>query len=212
MKQILPLILTAIVSIGIASCNGNGGDSSEESIPFTNANNDPPSRERVTQLIEALPDHEIMAGSQSAFAPDYYNLLQQAWAVPSDGIGEIGSDEWLYYFISGNAGRDPNRSVNIEDIKAQGDGAEVIFLVTNYDERREHKLCLMRLDSQWVIADFDDTKSKLEEYIQRQRQFFQSPEWQDYLGPILAPDDEFSQQARERIQEVEGWLKKQPNP
>lgn len=210
MKKIVFLVLASFIALGLISCAGKGGSNTDESLPFENVGNEPPTQERVAQLIEFLPDHEIISESDSAFAPEYYDLLQQAWAVPSDGIGEIGSDEWLYTLVSGNGGRDPNRTVNIEDINAQGDGAEAIFMLTNYGESREHKLSLIRLDGQWVIADFDGTKIKLKEYIQRQRQYFQSPEWQNYLAPILAPDDEFSQQARERIKEVNRWLKQQP--
>lgn len=212
MKRLLPLTLTALMVLCNISCTGNSDKATEEIIPFENADNEPPTQQRVAQLIEFLPDHEIIPGSESAFAPEYFELLQQAWAVPSDGIGEIGSDEWLYYLVSGNGGRDPNRTISIENIIAQGDGAEATFTITNFGVSIRHTLCLMKLNGTWVISDFDGTKIRLKEYIDRQSQYFQSDQWQDYLAPILAPDDEYSQQARHRIQEVHRWLQKQPTP
>jgi len=207
MRKIYTILLAVLVVLGAGSCNGKGAETTNNTNDRSSKANDGLSAQRIEELIEYIPDHEIIDGSEKAFSPEYYSLLQEAWQVPSDGIGEIGSDEWLYYFISGNGGRDENRTIKIVSTIVVRDSAEVTFDMKQFGENVQHQMILQRMEDLWVIADYDGTKAKLQEYIETQSNYFQSKEWQNYLHPILAANDEFSQEARERQQEVEKWLK-----
>ena len=213
MKRLCYILLTTLMMLMIIACNNRESTSDcksaatehdtltwdEQSYPFN--------RECNMDLLMAIPDHGIKPGSERFFTPDYYALLQEAWAVPSDGIGEIGSDEWLYYFISGNAGWDTNFEYRCVDRVLEDGFCKEVFELKQFGEWRRHCLTTVNRDSCWLIYDFDSTRVKMQDYIERQREYFQSKAWQNYLAPILAANDEYSQQARERIKEVNRWLK-----
>lgn len=139
-----------------------------------------PTADEVQTLITAVPDHGIKEGSNVFFTPEYYTLLEQAWAIPSDAIGEIGSDDWLYYFITGNDMPDNVQPPTITNISSTAAGAEVMFSYLDMD----HKMDLVLDKGRWLISDYDDTMERLREYIKKQREYFRSDEWKQYLDYI----------------------------
>jgi len=161
-----------------------------------------PTYDQVQDLIAAIPDHQIKEGTEHCFTEEYYSLLEHAWAIPSDAIGEIGSDEWLYYFISGNGDSDDSRSPRILDISATNTGAKVDF---EYLEM-EHNMYLIFENDKWVIADYDNTLGQLKEYIAKQREYFKSANWQEYLDNTRK---EYSAEAADMAEkEVKAYFQK----
>lgn len=164
----------------------------------------PPTQQEVLHLISAIPDHQLFPHTDNSFSRDYYSLLKEAWAIPSDGIGSIGSDEWLYYFISGNGDCDDFRIENI-NIVSQSHKAVVTFESFSCDTPSTHTMLLERQNHLWVIADYDSTFAMLKDYVNTQRKYFRSDEWQTYLDQALA-DPAFADLARTRQQEVEDYF------
>lgn len=169
----------------------------------------PPTEVEVRHIVSLIPDHEIFPDTKTVCTETYYNLLHHAWAIPSDGIGEIGSDEWLYYFITGNGGCDDKRVENIR-VEANGAYAYVCFQVVDCGQAKEHSMVLVNEDDTWLIADVDNTKAQLVKYIDAQRRYLSSDEWRRYVDDIIAANDDFSSLARERRQEVEAYFQQYP--
>lgn len=205
MKQLFAALLAALVALGIASCSAKGSGSANSK------SGEAPSAEQFLELLKAIPDHGINPGSEEYFTPQYYSLLQQAWAVPSDAIGQIGSDDWLYYFVSGNGDWDGQFNYSITRCADSGNFVLIEFYLNQSGQEREHTLTLLRQGSRWLIADYDNTLQQMQQYIHKQCQYFQSEEWRNYLSTILSADDSFSQEARQRQKEVEEWLGKTTN-
>lgn len=48
----------------------------------------------------------------------------------------------------------------------------------------DHKMNLVLDEGRWLISDYDDTMERLREYIKKQREYFRSDEWKQYLDYI----------------------------
>lgn len=132
----------------------------------------------VRKLISCIPDHGM--GPRHAFTEQYYSLLEESWAVPSDCPWGIGSEEWLLYFISGNG--DLYDSVSVRSISQSADVATVRFdCIWNCCGTESHTLNLCYSDSCWVIENYDGTLEDMYDYISSRRAYFRSQEWDDYL-------------------------------
>lgn len=165
----------------------------------------PPTQEEVVELIAAIPDHEFVSNTKEAYTSEYYTQLSRAWAVPSDAIGEIGTDEWLYYFISGNGGCEDFRIENI-NILTHHRRSTVRFVVFECGSSNSHTMELKYDKKAWRIADYDNTLRQLKEYLHEQRKYFKSAEWQAYLNAAKT-DPLTANMANEREEEVHKWLK-----
>lgn len=172
-----------------------------------------PSAERIMQLIANIPEHGIDNANRDEFTPEYYQLLSHAWAIPSDAVGDIGSDEWLYYFVSGNG--EPAAKTLLGDIRYQNDTVVADFnMLFPLDETTcdtvFHYLTLTHNGEKWVISDFDDTKFHLQQYIQSQRQLLQSSDWQDYLNYVAETYPNGAEDVAARRQQVEAYFQQYP--
>lgn len=125
--------------------------------------------ERAKMLIEFVPDHAFDQSIKPAFTGDYFNLLEEAWAVPVYDNGVIGENEWLYYFMTGNGDCEcSSHPKTILDLKVLDDDSAWVKM--NYIHQ-DHDMVLHFEDGDWVIADFDGTKDQLADYIREQRDF-----------------------------------------
>jgi hypothetical protein len=62
-----------------------------------------------------------------------------------------------------------------------------------------------------VISDFDNVKTRLEQYILEMREYFRSSEWDAYVANIMNGDDEdWKAAARRKMEEVEEYFRKYP--
>lgn len=172
-----------------------------------------PNADRIQQLIANIPEHGLDNANRDEFTPEYYELLSHAWAIPSDGVGDIGSDEWLYYFVSGNG--EPASETVLGEIHYQNDTVVADFnMLFPLDETTcdtvFHYLTLTHNGEKWVISDFDDTKYQLQQYIQTQRKHLKSPEWNEYLDYVAENYPNGKEDVATRRQQVEDYFDKYP--
>lgn len=172
----------------------------------------PPTGERVLELIEQLPDHGITPGSESSFTPDYFALLTEAWDIPGDYPGGIGTEEWLYYFVSGN-GDYESMDIDLRGIKGVNEEAEAQYMVTynvgtEYADSTLHTLKLAWYEDRWVIADYDSTLMQLGSYIETQRAYFQSPEYHAELEREVKDQEITEEQRAEHEKMVAEYFEK----
>jgi len=168
MKKIVPLLLLAFV---MCQCNFNSKQNQPEEKSLRDQYPEKFTEdyigERAKTLIDMVPDHAFNAANKPAFTESYFNLLEEAWAVPSNNIGGIGDEEFLYYFLTGNGDCDcPSHPKTILETKVLGDDSAMVKM--NYIHN-DHEMLLNFVNGDWVIADFDGTKDAMAEYINTQR-------------------------------------------
>jgi len=135
-----------------------------------------PDNDEIIRLIHDIPDHRLIPETERSYSEEYYKLLKQAWDIPSDGVDMIGSEEWLFYFVSGNDEPINNECI-INSTCLASDTVNIYFTLYG----NPHTLKLIKENSKYVICDFDDTALKLKEYIKSQRDYFRSDDWKNYL-------------------------------
>lgn len=151
--------------------------------------------DRAKTLIDFVPDHAFDPSIKPAFTESYFNLLEEAWAVPVDNE-YIGDEEFLYYFMTGNGDCDCNsHPKTILDFKLLEDDSAWVKM--NYIHQ-DHEMLLHFEDGEWVIADFDGTMEQLADYISNQRDYLMNLD----LDSVL--DEEYKTS-------IETYLNKYPN-
>lgn len=146
---------------------------------------------RIVQIVHNIPDHGMFNSSESAFDPQFYQTLEQAYAIPSDGIGEIGSNEWLFHFVSGNEFIE-DKEVKIYSIDKYRQNQ---LLVRVSYQNKMHDLILTFIDGEWYLSDFDAVRKRLEEYISRMNIYYCSYSWYSKILQILKHEDLYWQKA-----------------
>ncbi|MBO6013283.1 MAG: hypothetical protein J6P82_07185 [Bacteroidales bacterium] len=167
--------------------------------------------EEIASLIMVIPEHYFQDTASWAFTDEYHQLLKGAWDLPDDGLGDMGSNEWLSYFLSGNG--DEADLFVVKSVTRSGDSATVLFerfwvwngIPTLFGTS---VLQLTKKDSKWQIADFDDIKCRLQEYIIIQRHFFQSKAWQKL---VESAKQELQSDLSEYTDNVEQFFKQHPS-
>lgn len=189
MKKTL-FFLMALVMLAACGNDPKTQDPEQKNEPTETTLPDPTSLE-IRALVECIPDHFFDVSTVWAFTEDYYALLKEAWAVPSDGLGEIGSDEWLYYFVTG---QDSDDTFGFQDVVSVNTTGETSYVVFEYKafEIEQHRMILKHENDGWKIADFDDTRIELINYIKQQREYFRSEDWPANIKEVLS----------------QGWLQK----
>lgn len=132
----------------------------------------------IMKLIGCIPDHTLDQSPAWAFTTTYFSLLTEAWAIPSDAPGAIGSEDWLYYFLTGNGdgtcepriveSHQDNQYVRAHFV-CDGEPAEPVS--------NAHAIVFQYNGTRWVIADFDNTEKDLLSYIHKMRTYFRSDKW-----------------------------------
>lgn len=160
--------------------------------------------QEAMSLIRCVPDHHNW-GPEESFTEEYYSLLVEAWAVPNDDpCGDIGSGEFLSYFMSGNG--DVYDRIEIKSIKSDGNRATVNFDCVWPNSRHNHSLNLV-YSGKWIIEDFDGTKQEMLEYIRTSRDYFRSDRWPRSLDEV----SEYCSDQRERLEkDVSDYFLKYP--
>lgn len=156
----------------------------------------------IEKLIACIPDHTLEQSPAEAFTKTYYSLLTEAWDIPSDNPGGIGSDEWLHYFLTGNGGG--SCAPRILDFHQNGQYARVVFVCDSISLEpvsNEHTVDFQFDGTRWVIADFDGTAEKLYSYIQSMRTYFRSKEWKKDLKKMDSLTRKERKMAQQRVAE-----------
>lgn len=196
MKKVLSLLLLAFV---MCQCNlQTTQNKTEEKSPrdqYPEKFTENYICDRAKTLIDFVPDHAFDPSIKPAFTESYFNLLEEAWAVPVDNE-YIGDEEFLYYFMTGNGDCDCNsHPKTILDFKLLEDDSAWVRM--NYIHQ-DHEMLLHFEDGEWVIADFDGTMEQLADYISNQRDYLMNLD----LDSVL--DEEYKTS-------IETYLNKYPN-
>ena len=172
----------------------------------------------ISRLILAIPDHYAPDTAAWAFTDEYHRLLRETWEMPSDGLGDIGSEEALFYFVSG---QDDNvNTFVVKSVEVADDSAFIAFSrLYPYERISSDNLTdsvsvrLVREPSGWkiadYIADFGSTRAYLRKYILEQRRFFRSEEWKERIREART-NNLSDADAKRYADEVERYFEQHP--
>ena len=164
--------------------------------------------ERLQEFVSSLPDHIINLDS-AYYTSEYYHAWQDAIDVPSDGLCGIGSEECLWYLVCGN---DPceSHSGKLGRMSVKADTAYVDFkIIHRGGNETPHTLKLVVRDAQWVIADYDQTLTMLQNYAKEQRAYLQSDEFKERAESILndpKASDDWKECVRRDLKTIESYF------
>ena len=171
--------------------------------------------ERFQQLVRAIPEHTHVESPRTTLSKDYYATWKEAWEIPGGGLGDIGNEEFLFYFVCGN---DPcaTHSGKLKSKKVSGGSAVVKFNIVHTGDAGEmadyvHTFNLVVENGRWVIADYDSTLVRMKEYIKTQRKYLRSAEYKAEATRILnSPDTDaqYKKAVRDELEEVKRYFRK----
>lgn len=172
MKKIL---FTILVVLTFSACNN-----SEEQL-----------KKRANELCQFIPDHELLERSKNYMTEDFYAVLDTMfYRLPEH---EAMDHEWLYYFVTGNGGTIADYEVQSVE-KTDETHAVATILVRqkwedgSFDENsdiEEHRLYMERINSEWLMSDFDEHKADCIRYIANNRM---EQAWRDMISDYLVKE------------------------
>ena len=163
--------------------------------------------EQFQELVASLPDHYVKLDT-ALYTPEYYNAWTESWIIPGGGLGDMGFEEFLFYFVCGNDPC-PKHTGKLISMKTEADTAYVDFNIIHRASQTPHTLKLVVRNGRWVIADFDQTLSIMQDYLVNQPIYLQSKEYRDHAQSILddpKASDEWKDLVRAELKEVEEYL------
>ena len=156
--------------------------------PITQRESEEKLSKRALELCSFIPDHKLDPEAKRFMTAEFYNTLSAAFDAPVANYGEIGENEWLAYFVTGNGGTIPSYAIKgvtqISDDIAQADiavkelwedGSE-----TGSDEK-PYSIMMKKVKGVWLLDDFDGKKGQAEEYVKMLRKKYASGEIINYL-------------------------------
>lgn len=166
--------------------------------------------EQLQEIIKCIPDHGIEDIPSDAFTEEYYSALDEAWSIPDGGLGEIGNNEFLFYFVCGNDPCESHRG-KLGEVTMKGDTTIVHFDIVHEEDRGTdpHTLKLVMNNGQWLIADYDNTLAEMKEYVTTQREYLRSEEFTSAAQEMLNDpevDEEWKNGIREELQSVQDYF------
>ena len=144
--------------------------------------------ERVLELCQYIPDHSLKPEAKDYLTPEFFRALSEAFDAPVVDYGEIGDNEWLWYFVTGNDAATPEftvKSISLVDethavatiaVQSRSDITQELF-----DEVAEYPVEMVRVDGQWLLDDFDGKKAECVDYIKEMRAKYKSRELLKYM-------------------------------
>jgi hypothetical protein len=142
--------------------------------------------DRTLELCQYIPDHELKPEAKEAMTPDFFRALSEAFDAPVADYGEIGDNEWLWYFVTGNGGSEPVYSVKSVTQTTWNSARAIVTVLQRWDDGTETdaKKCevlLKRIDGKWLLDDFDGKKAECHSYVRQVREKYASGEYVKYL-------------------------------
>ena len=198
------LIFLVVSALALVSC---GNRVSKQELPEL-------TEERFQELASNIPDHIRNKLSESFFTAEYCAAWQEAWNIPDGGLGGIGMNEFMFYFVCGNGPCDSHQ-YKLDSVSIIGDTAFVDFEIVHMWDRGNtpHTFKLVVCNSQWVIADYDTTLSEMTNYLKEQKIFLKSEEFKGYADEILndtTAREEMKERVRKELKEVDEYFKLHP--
>ena len=120
---------------------------------------------KVLELCQFIPDH--------AYA--------EAFDAPVADYGEIGENEWLWYFVGGNG--DYELAYKVQSVKriSKDLASAIVSTHENAPEGEGHVVMIKKVDGKWLLDDIDGKKDECISYIKKMREKYQSGEIVEYL-------------------------------
>ena len=146
MKQTLIITLAALM---LAACT-----SKEERL-----------KQRAAELCQYIPDHELLEKSKDYLTADFYAVLDTMFNLLPEF--EAMDHKWLHYFVTSNGGTIADFTVTAVEQTDDDHAVATISVRQKWEDGsfdsttdvEEHKLYMERVDSQWLMADFDGHKA-----------------------------------------------------
>ena len=144
--------------------------------------------ERALELCQYVPDHVLKPEAKDHMTPEFFRSLSEAFDAPVVDYGEIGDNEWLWYFVTGNDAATPEftvKSISLVDethavatiaVQKRSDVTQELF-----DDVAEYPVEMVRVDGQWLLDDFDGKKAECVEYVKEMRAKYESGELLKYM-------------------------------
>ena len=142
--------------------------------------------DRTLELCQYIPDHVLKPEAKEAMTPDFFWALSEAFNAPVADYGEIGDNEWLWYFVTGNGGSEPVYSVKSVAQTARDSARAIVTVLQRWEDgtetdAKECEVLLKRIDGKWLLDDFDGKKAECHSYVRQVREKYASGEYVKYL-------------------------------
>ena len=142
--------------------------------------------DRTLELCQYIPDHVLKPEAKEAMTPDFFRALSEAFDAPVADYGEIGDNEWLWYFVTGNGGSEPVYSVKSVAHTARNSARAIVTVLQRWEDgtetdAKECEVLLKRIDGKWLLDDFDGKKAECHSYVRQVREKYASGEYVKYL-------------------------------
>ena len=146
--------------------------------------------ERTLELCRFIPDHVLNPDAKEAMTPEFFLALSEAFEAPVADYLEIGDNEWLWYFVTGNGGSEPVYDVKSVSLMSNDTNTAraVIIVRQSWDgmidpneDANEYEVLLKYVNHQWLLDDFDGKKAECLTYIRKVREKYVSGEYVKYL-------------------------------
>ena len=164
--------------------------------------------ERFKELAISIPNATLK--KDSSFTLEYRKAWHDAWNIPDGGLGGIGMNEFMFYFVCDNDPCDSHQ-YKLDSVSIIGDTAFVDFEIVHMWDRGNtpHTFKLVVCNGQWVIADYDTTLSEMTKYLKEQKIYLKSEEYKGYANEILndtAASEEWKERVRKELKEVDEFF------
>ena len=136
---------------------------------------------KVLELCQFIPDHGLKAEAADYLTPEFYNAYAEAFDAPVADYGEIGENEWLWYFVGGNG--DYELAYKVQSVKriSKDLASAIVSTHENAPEGEGHVVMIKKVDGKWLLDDIDGKKDECISYIKKMRGKYQTGEIVEYL-------------------------------
>ena len=132
--------------------------------------------ESAKQAFYKIPDHAKVGEDAKQFMTrDLYDAIAAAWDVPCWCDGEIGEEEFLGYFVTGNGGSTVGEAVCVEVVSVQNGKQNIKLKYTElWDGKPDDMLKTISLQmvnegGRWLLDDFGaGIKEQCKQYIRKE--------------------------------------------
>lgn len=143
---------------------------------------------RVLELCRYIPDHILKPEAKEAMTPEFFRALLEAFDAPVADYMEIGDNEWLWYFVTGNGGSEPVYGVKSVSLTSKDSARAVITVRQSWEgvidpkeNPKEYVVMLKRANGRWLLDDFDGKKAECLAYVRDVREKYASGKYVKYL-------------------------------
>ena len=142
--------------------------------------------DRALELCQYIPDHVLKPEAKEAMTPEFVLALSEAFDAPVADFEEIGDNEWLGYFVTGNGGSEPAYSVKSVSQTDKNTAKAVITVLQKWEDGSEtdpkdYEITLKQIDNQWLLDDFNGQKAECQAYAREVREKYATGAYVKYL-------------------------------